>query len=126
MKTFLSRHSLDVTGFWVSAACGLHCVAMPMLVSFALIGLSAKQHASIEQVALGLSAGLGFASLLPSFFRHHRNIKPLFILFAGVLSMTASHFLDTMEVVLSAGGAALVAGAHIINFRLCKKYHQSK
>lgn len=126
MKIFLSRHALDVTGFWVSAACGLHCVAMPMLVSFALVGLSAEQHASIEQLALGFCAGLGFASLLPSFFRHHRRIKPLGILLAGVLVMTLGHFVSALEVLLSAGGATLVACAHVTNFRLCKKYHSVK
>lgn len=68
MKAFLTQFSLDLTGFWVSVICGLHCVAVPVLVSAAALNITAGQHTSIEYSVLGLSSVLGIGSLLPSFF----------------------------------------------------------
>jgi hypothetical protein len=115
-----------MTGFWVSVICGLHCVAVPVLVSAATLNITAGQHTSIEYSVLGLSSVLGIGSLLPSFFRHHRNIRPVAMLLVGFLSIGAAHVLleNPWEAILTAVGAGLIATAHIVNFKLCKKSHQ--
>jgi cyanate permease len=126
MRTFFTQLSLDLTGFWVSVICGLHCVAVPVLVSFAALNVTAGLHESIEYSVLGLSSLLGTASLLPSFFRHDRNIRPVVMLILGFICIGTAHLLmeDVWEPVLTGIGALLIAGAHILNFRLCKKHHQ--
>jgi len=124
MKSFLAQFSWDATGFWVSIICGLHCIAMPVLISIAAISLTASQHTSIEYSILGLSSVLGIGSLLPSFFRHHRNIMPVAILLIGFLSIALGHFLiENFESFSTAIGASLIACAHVVNFRMCKKSH---
>lgn len=125
MKSFLTQFSLDVTGFWVSVICGLHCIAMPVLVSIAAISLTASQHSSIEYSILGLSSVLGIGSLLPSFFRHHRSLLPIAILLAGFISIALGHFLfEEYEIISTVFGACFIACAHLINFRLCNRSHQ--
>jgi dipeptide/tripeptide permease len=124
MRTFFTQLSLDLTGFWVSAICGLHCVAVPVLVSFAALNVTAGLHESIEYSVLGLSSLLGTASLLPSLFRHHRNIMPVAILLIGFLSIALVHFLiENFETLSTAIGACLIACAHVVNFKLCRKSH---
>lgn len=126
MRTFFTQLSLDLTGFWVSVICGLHCVAVPVLVSFAALNVTAGLHESIEYSVLGLSSLLGTASLLPSFFRHHRNIRPVIMLIFGFVFIGLAHILPlySWEEVLTGTGALLIAGGHILNFRLCKKQHE--
>jgi hypothetical protein len=127
MKRFLAQPSLDTTGFWASAICAVHCVAVPVLLSFtAFSSLAFLEDASVEYTILSLSIIIGVASLLPSYFRHHRKLNALLILFIGFMLIGLSRFteVDLFESMLTSGGAATVASAHVVNFKLCKKYEK--
>jgi hypothetical protein len=125
MRSFFTQRSLDMTGFWVSVICGLHCVAVPILVSAAVLNITAGQHTSIEYSILGLSSVLGVGSLLPSFFRHHRRLWPIVILLAGFTLIALGHFLmDRFEIIFTVSGACSIACAHVVNFKLCHRSHQ--
>jgi hypothetical protein len=127
MRSFFTQLSLDVTGFWVSVLCALHCVAVPILLSFAAFGSWAVlEEPSIEYTVLGISTVLGVGSLLTSYFRHHRKLTAIGILIAGFTFIAISRQTDKeiLEGMLTATGASLVAWSHVVNFRLCKNYHQ--
>ncbi len=126
MRSFLFRLSLDTTGFWASAICALHCVAVPILLSFTTFSsLAFLEHETIEYAILGASAALGVVSLLPSYVRHHRKFNALLILLAGFMLILFGRFVDITlyEVLLTSLGALLVAFAHAVNFRMCKVNH---
>jgi hypothetical protein len=126
-KSFFIQPSLDATGFWASAICTLHCVAVPILLSFtAFSSLAFLERASVEYSILSVSSIVGIGSLLPSYFRHHRKLQAIYLLVIGFLLIAASRFVlhEGYEAWLTATGAAMVAIAHYVNYRLCKNAHQ--
>lgn len=126
MRQINTQRTLDATGIWVSALCGLHCVAMPILISTAAINVVVLAKPSIEYIALGLSVTLGVSSLLPSYFRHHRRILPIVLLLMGFILIAVSRFQeDFIEGLFTASGASAIIVGHLLNLRYCKK-HQSK
>jgi hypothetical protein len=127
MKSLTTQRIMDTTGFLVSALCAIHCLAVPILLSFAAFGGMALDDPSIEHLVLGVSAALGIGSLLPSYFKHHRKLTALGVLLLGLLLVGIGRFVDnstTAEVILTTSGALGITMGHMINFKLCKKYHQ--
>lgn len=126
-RSFFFQPSLDTTGFWASAICAVHCVAVPILLSFtAFSSLAFLEHKSIEFVMLGLSASIGLASLLSSYLLHHRKLKALFLLLLGFVLIFFGRFPGSIlyEVLLTSVGALLIAIAHTVNFRMCRINHR--
>lgn len=125
MKSLTTQRIMDTTGFLVSALCAIHCLAVPVLLSFAAFGSLALDDPSIEHIVLGLSAALGIGSLLPSYFKHHRKFTALGVLLLGLFLVAIGRLVDNslVEVLLTTSGALGVAAGHTINFKLCKKYH---
>jgi hypothetical protein len=127
MKSFFIQPSLDTTGFWASAICAVHCIAVPVLLSFtAFSSLAFLEDASIEYAILSVSVLIGVTSLLPSYFNHHQKLTALLILLIGFVLIGISRFtrVELLESLLTSGGALTVATAHVVNFKLCKKYHK--
>lgn len=126
MKSLTAQRIMDRAGFMVSALCAVHCLAVPILLSFAAFGSLALDHPSFEHLVLGVSATLGVGSLLPSYFKHHRKFTALGVLMLGLLLIGLGRFVDhrIAEVLLTTSGALGVAIGHTINFKLCKKYHR--
>lgn len=128
MKTFFSQLSVDTLGFWTSAACALHCLVLPLLLSIgAFSSLAFLDQPYVEGSIIVLSVLLGLGSMLPSYFRHHRKFSALGFLFIGFILIGLSRIvvLKVWEIMLTSSGAALVASAHIINHRLCKRSNSS-
>lgn len=126
MKSFLLQPNLDTTGFWASLICAVHCVVVPMLLSFSVFGaLPFLESKAIEYGILGISCIVGCSSLLPSYFRHHRKLNALLFLLTGFGMIVLGQFIDRgfYEVILTSLGAFSIALAHFINYKLCKKYH---
>lgn len=126
LPTNHSSGLLDKTGAAVSWACAAHCLAAPLLVSFLpLFGLGFLAREETEYLFIGLSILLAAASLLPAFFRVHRNFKTL-LFFAGGLGLIISA--DSLFDENSAGklifvicGAGFMTAAHLLNRYLCGK-----
>jgi hypothetical protein len=75
----------------------------------------------LENIVLFVSAVLGVASLFPSYFRHHRKPTAIGILLFGFFLIGLGRFMvNVNESVLVSSGAASVASAHFLNFKLCK------
>jgi hypothetical protein len=125
MKAFFGYASWDIAGMAVSVLCIMHCIAVPVLLSFTVFSsLAFLRDPSTEYAILIASALLGTGSLLPSYFRHHRKLAAIYILLAGFLLIGLGRFnvTDVYEVVLTSAGAVAVASAHFCNWRLCRNH----
>jgi hypothetical protein len=113
----------DRNAIIVAAACFVHCVAAPLLLSFAgfssLIGLSEK----LEPAFFLTSILLGAATLVPAYRKTHGRISCL-AMFAGGLSCLIIRSFQCAPLVetLSVGaGATLIIGAHALNLRFSRR-----
>jgi hypothetical protein len=112
---------------WTSALCAVHCIAVPALISMsAFSGLAFLHNEHMESVVLALSATIAVSSLIPSYIKRHRKGLPIVILLLGFCLIGMSRLLVELdESVMTSLGAALVAMAHLSNFRYCKKFHRA-
>lgn len=126
MKAFLVQPSLDATGMWASAICAVHCIAVPVLLSFTAFGsLAFFENESIEYTILSFSIALGFTSLLLSYFRHHKKKNALYVLTTGFILIGIGRFTTFafLEIILTSVGALTIAAAHFLNMKLCRILH---
>lgn len=74
---------LDRLGIWLSAACAVHCMVMPIvLISFPVMTWIHWSRV-MDAVALGAAAVFGFGGCLLS-LRQHRNPRPLGLVLGGL------------------------------------------
>ena len=115
---------LDYAGTSVSWLCLVHCLTMPLLVSFLpLFGLSFLADETTELVIIGISILLAIISFLPSYFKHHRKLNPM-LLFVGGISMILLSRLVFEEnlagkVIFLLLGAVGITSAHLLNHSYC-------
>jgi hypothetical protein len=117
---------LDRLGAAASLVCAVHCAAMPLLIGLLpLIGLGFLAEERTEWALVGLSIGVGSVSLIPSYARKHRHWRPLLLFAFGASLILIVRLLaeegSRMEAILMALGALLIACAHMINRRLCRR-----
>ena len=125
MKSFVSPSTKDRAGVWIAAACFVHCVVGPALLSIAglsgLITISSK----LEPWFFAGSVTLGAASLVPSYRHRHRRMTCLVMFVIGMAFLWFRNrvrwTLVPFEPVATAVGALLLVGAHILNHRLCRR-----
>jgi hypothetical protein len=108
----------------VATLCFIHCVAGPVLLSFAgfssLIGVSEK----IEPVFVLSSVVLGTATLIPGYRKKHRRFSCLALFVCGLLCLVVLRRLDWMVVpdgILAGVGAVLIIGAHALNLKFSRQ-----
>lgn len=116
----------DRTGAAISWACAAHCLAMPFAVSFLpLFGLGFLAHECFEYLFIGLSVVVASISLLPGFFKYHRNIGTLLLFGGGIaLVICADRLFEENfagKVIFVIIGAVFITSAHFLNRYLCKK-----
>lgn len=108
----------------MSAICALHCLVLPALLSFSMFtGLALLEHPAMEVGVVVYSGIIGVVSLLPSYFRHHRKFVPIIMFVTGMLALNMSWFhlaIDPSACMVC--GAVLIASAHFLNYRYCKKH----
>ena len=116
---FVGLHP-DFMGFSASLLCALHCAALPFLLTLApLAGLQFLDNPWIEYTLILLSFGIAGYALVPGYQRHHRKPLALIMVTVGFLLIGTAHSLvpGAYEVVFTSSGAALVAIAHLINWK---------
>jgi len=122
---------MDAFGFTASILCAIHCMAVPILLTVSAWGwLEILNDPSIEMSVVVTSALLAIISIIPSYFRHHRNVKAIVLVASGFLLIGIGR-LETgriPEVLLTSVGAAVVGSAHYVNWRLYRNciIHQQK
>ena len=117
---------LDKFGMISSAACAVHCFAVPIVITFLpYLGLSFLADETFEIIMLLLSTVLGISSLCLG-FKTHKNKKMLFLFSLGICMLFLGHYVhDKYEgpqsiLILVLGGLALIV-SHYINNKLCQK-----
>lgn len=122
-NTLLSVRSGDRKAMLVATLCFIHCVAGPVLLSFAgfssLIGVSEK----IEPVFVLSSIVLGSAILIPAYRRKHRRCSCLVLFICGLVCLVVLrrlHWMILPDAMLAGAGAALIIGAHALNVKFSR------
>jgi len=124
-QTLNSNSFWDKTGATVSWVCAVHCLAMPLMISFLpLLGISFLAPEGIEYLIIGISIVIALISLLPAYFKQHRKIRSLLLFVSGICFVIFADILFEESVygkiVFVLMGASLITAAHFINRRLCR------
>ena len=121
MNHQINRGTVDNIGVIVSSACAIHCLALPMVVTFLpLLGLGFLAGEPAEYAIIGavlLAAGSVVAGV-----RHHRRWRAFLTLVLAV-GVIVTGFLaaeGNFEVVLHVAGGVLLATTHLVNRHLCR------
>lgn len=129
MKQKFFSLNLDFLGFSASMVCALHCMALPLVMTFsALSGLAWLENPWIEAIFIGLSFGIASWSLTRS-YRLHQQMAAIRIVVIGFVFIIVSRFADHgWEPILAAVGGMTIAGAHWKNWRLqgCSTHNKQK
>lgn len=110
------RDRMDRFGVVLSGLCAVHCILGIVLVGMLGLGGPLLLAPEVHQIGLALAVLVGAISLGFGVVRHGRML-PLVLGGAGLSTMTAALFVGhgLPEAVLTIGGVALVAAAHILN-----------
>jgi len=117
------RISWDYVGLSASTLCAVHCLIFPFLVMLGSVsGLGLFYNHQYENFIIVASAIIGFSSLVPSYFNHHRKLNALAVFAIGfsLISLGRLNVPMLLETLLTTLGAGFVALAHLINLKLCK------
>ncbi len=132
-----SHFQLDRIGIGVSTLCLVHCLALPLLLTFApFVELLTDWHLPFHIGIFILAAPVAFVSLRQG-FRHHNKS---FILALGglgcgliflniIFDIVADNHLHEVEpslsLVINVLGGLLLATAHLLNIRACHVHGKS-
>lgn len=112
-------NKVNSLGGWAAFICGIHCMAMPVLVAILpLAGLGFLMSEWLEVLLLASATGLSTLSLCWG-FRQHRKLHPVWFLVAGIAWFAIGHFYMHSVWYSLAGGACFLIST-IINRRLCR------
>jgi hypothetical protein len=110
--------AMDGAGMALSTACLIHCLILPLALAVlpswsAALSLPEEFHLLMVAIAVPLSSYVLLVS------RHRRGRARLALGFTGLALMVAALFVEVeaFETGLTTLGAAMVAGAHILNWR---------
>lgn len=114
-----SASRLEKVGFWLSVACAIHCLAMPVLITLLpFIGGSFLADHETEFYVLG-SSWLLAGILLYNDYRKHKTILPLSLLAGSVATKLLEVFVlgEASEVYMAPIGGLLIAVAYYFNWK---------
>jgi hypothetical protein len=117
--SYLYKFNLDFAGMAASILCALHCIALPLLISFGLTTGSQLMHDhTFDIVIIGVGIGIACLSLF-SDYKKHRSFLPIATIIVGFIlligGLKAGH--GWMHAAISVLGSILVTTAHIINWK---------
>ena len=120
-----AHHWFDRLGMWTSAMCVVHCLLMPVLVSFSAVLAHALPGEERTHRSLAVLVALFGTLALLRGFRRHRRKQILGLMLAGLgLIAGAAWFGDRLpshayEVGVTFLGSLLMILAHRINHTFC-------
>ena len=128
MKRILSKINLDTFGIWISSACAVHCLLLPVLLPvLSILGLKFLANENIEKFIIFTSIAIATYSFVFSYVKNHGKIYPFFLIILAIIFFTSRENMgESYEpwVNLLAGG--LIVIYHIVNIRLCKRCPKCK
>ncbi len=129
MKQKFFSPNLDFLGFSASMVCALHCMALPLVMTFGVLsGVAWLEDPRIEAFFITLSFVIAIWSLARS-YRLHQQMAAIRIVVFGFAFIVISRFADhAWEPILAAVGGVTIAGAHWKNWRLqgCSTHGEQK
>jgi hypothetical protein len=114
----------DRAGIVIASLCFVHCVAGPLILTFA--GFTSLLHLSekFESVFLLASAAMGMVALVPPYLRKHRRRTCLAMFGCGIFCLFAKRHLEQLwvpaEPIVAGIGALLLISAHVLNLKFSK------
>ncbi|MBK7584382.1 MAG: MerC domain-containing protein [Myxococcales bacterium] len=117
----------DTLGVIVSAACVVHCMAMPLVLSLLpALGLSFLANDGVHEVLAVLVVLLAVLAFVPGYRVHHLKYVPVIGGF-GVIVLAGAAFAPglglVVESVLTAIGGGVLVFAHVMNRRALGRAH---
>jgi hypothetical protein len=116
--------NIDKFGMTSSLACAVHCMAMPLIVTFLpYIGLSFIASETFEWILLLVSASLGISSICMG-YKTHRDKRVSILLSVGLGLLILGRYAHENDwgyqgvIILVAGGLSM-ALSHWLNNKLC-------
>ena len=112
-----NRQFIDRLGIITSGICALHCAAIPILISFGLIGsMSGVMHDFLELSVIVMSGFLAVFSIYNGLNGHGR-LHPQLAIGAGASSIVFGYVVPTLGHGFMAFGGALLLYGHWLNWR---------
>ena len=109
----------------IAAVCFVHCIAGPVLLSFAGLASLAGVSEKLEPALLIASAAMGTFALIPGYRKKHGRLSCLAMFCSGLLCFVLRHHIPWrathLEPMATSAGALLVIGAHALNMRFSKR-----
>jgi hypothetical protein len=122
------KKNIDIAGFFTSGICAIHCMALPILISFGLFeGLMADMaHGMIEWVVYGM-AFIFASTAVYNGWQKHSNILPSLLFLAGFIIISIGMYVHTGtgHLIMAIGGSAIALG-HLMNFKLLRPVQLSR
>lgn len=115
----LIRSYLDVLGFSASFLCAVHCILVPLVLSFGLVGgLSWLNSPAVEWGFMLSTLFLASWSLFGSYPRH-KDRRPLLMAAIGFFIIFAVHLMEALiGHYVAALGGIIIAYAHYLNWQI--------
>lgn len=114
----------DRKAMLVAAACFVHCIAGPVLLSFAGFASLSSASEKAEPVFILSSICLGAATLVPGYRKRHGRLSCLAMFVAGLFCLLGLRRLQWSlfpEILTISIGAALIIGAHALNLKFTRQ-----
>jgi len=106
---------LDRAGVYLTSACALHCLLLPL---WPLLGLALLTDPRVERYALLGSMAIALIAVGFGVCVHHRKVTPVLLMVGGfALYLFKGAMGEAAEPLLLTAGAALIASAHVFNLR---------
>ncbi len=107
---------LELTGSFVALACAIHCISIPLIISFGGLGvIQIIDHTFVEVGFLVVTLIIAGWSLFVNYSKNMINAIPIALFLVGFTALFISilfHFH-----ILSAIGGLLIATAHLVNWK---------
>lgn len=118
-KNFTNIDSISAVGFFLSIACAIHCMALPIIVLIApLTGIAFFENEMLEHFTLASSILIASFSLYSS-YKSHRSSQILYLFGAAISLLVFGIFLpDTVKPWIDAIGAICIAITLFWNYKL--------
>lgn len=114
------QNRLDLAGSFIAIACAIHCIAIPLLISFGGVGLlNIVGHGTVEIFFLLATILFAGSSIFIGFRQKRVSVAPIVLFLLGFLALCISIIFHLH--LLSALGGIFIALAHIVNWKFTKK-----
>ncbi len=119
--------SADKLGVWASAACFVHCILSPVLLSLSIVSVHFLPSEERTHRFLALVVALLGAIALANGFRRHRRWRVLVLMIAGLSCLIGTAWWGDLlpthsaEVLLTLFGSCFMIAAHRINHTFCRQ-----